>query len=86
MSKTKKKCATANLGVPQDPCYKKDDEALLNLTGAMSRCSREKVLMCTVHRRGNSSPLSKYRGFSVYSMNITGGRRKMFKTRANAAS
>jgi hypothetical protein len=27
--------------------YKKDDEPLLNLTGAMSRCSRENVLMCT---------------------------------------
>jgi hypothetical protein len=32
------------------------------------------------------SPLSKYRGFSVYSMNKTGRRRKMFITRANAAS
>ncbi len=40
--------------------------------------------MCTVHKRGNYSPLSKYRGFSVYSMNKTGGRREMFNTRANA--
>jgi hypothetical protein len=39
-----------------------------------------------VHERGNSSPLSKYRGLSVYSMNQIGGRRKMFITGANAAS
>ncbi len=64
-----------------------DDEPLLTLTGAMSRCSREKVLMCTVvHIRGNWSPLSKYRGFSVYSMNKLGGRRKMFITKANSAT
>jgi hypothetical protein len=36
--------------------YKKDDEPLLNLTGAMSRCSREKVLMCT-QKRELESPL-----------------------------
>jgi hypothetical protein len=30
--------------------YKKDDKSLLNLTGAMSRCSREKVLICTQKR------------------------------------
>jgi hypothetical protein len=30
--------------------YKKDDETLLNLTGAMSRCSRKKVLI--VHKIG----------------------------------
>jgi hypothetical protein len=40
---------------------KKDDEPLLNLTEAMSHCSREKVL------------ISEYRGISVYSMNKTGG-------------
>ncbi len=34
---------------------KKDDEPLLNLTGAMSRCSREKVLMCT-QKRGTRVP------------------------------
>jgi len=59
--------------------YKKDDEPLLNLTGAMSRCSREKVLMYT--KRELELPL----WFSVHSMNKTGGRRKMFITRANAA-
>jgi hypothetical protein len=32
------------------------------------------------------SPLSKNRGFGVYSMNKTRGRRKMFITRAKAAS
>ncbi len=32
--------------------YKKDDEPLLNLTGAMSRCSREKVLLCTQKTEG----------------------------------
>jgi hypothetical protein len=32
------------------------------------------------------SPLSKYRWFSVYSMNKTEGWRKMFTTRANVAS
>ncbi len=57
--------------------YKKDDEPLLNLTGAMSRCSSEKVLMCTQKRELE---------FSAYSMNKTGGRRKMLITRANAAS
>jgi hypothetical protein len=31
--------------------YKKDDEPLLNLTGDMSRCSREKVLMCYTQKR-----------------------------------
>ncbi len=31
-------------------------------------------------------PLSKYRGFSVYSINKTGSRRKKFITRANGAS
>jgi hypothetical protein len=36
--------------------YKKDDVPLLNLTGAMSRCSREKVLMCT-QKKELESPL-----------------------------
>ncbi len=36
--------------------YKNDDEPLLNLTGAMSRCSREKMLMCT-QKRELESPL-----------------------------
>jgi hypothetical protein len=35
---------------------KKDDEPLLNLTGAMRRCSREKVIMCT-QTRELESPL-----------------------------
>ncbi len=34
----------------------------------MSRCSRERYL-CG-HKRGNLSPLSKYRGFSVFSMKM----------------
>ncbi len=37
-------------------CYKKNYEPLLNLTGAMSRSSREKVLMCT-QKRELESPL-----------------------------
>jgi hypothetical protein len=41
--------------------------------------------MCT-QKRELESPLSKYRGFSVYSMKKTGGRRKLFITGANAAS
>ncbi len=36
--------------------YKKDDEPLLNLTGALSCCSREKVLMCA-QKRELESPL-----------------------------
>ncbi len=39
-----------------------------------------------VQERGGQSQISKYRGFVVYSMIKTGGRRKMFKTRANAAT
>jgi hypothetical protein len=66
--------------------YKKDTVPLLNLTGGMSRCSREKGLMRT-QKRELESPLYKYyRGFSVFSMNKTGGRRKIIITRANAAS
>jgi hypothetical protein len=65
--------------------YKKDDEPLLSLTGAMSRCSGEKVLLCTQKRELESPLYSKYRGLNVYSMNKT-GRRKMFITRANSAS
>ncbi len=44
---------------------------------------------CVYTKEGTTSPLSKYRGFRVYSMNKTGGRRKMFITTvhsANAAS
>jgi hypothetical protein len=37
--------------IPRTRSYKKDDEPLtifnLNLMGGMSRCSKEKVLMCT---------------------------------------
>jgi hypothetical protein len=47
----------------------------------MSRCSLEKV-----HKRDNESPLSKYRGFGVFSMKKNKGRRKMFIPRANTAS
>ncbi len=66
--------------------YKTDDEPLLNLKGAMSRCSREgDYVLCTQKRELESPLYSKYRGFSVYSMNKTGGRRKMCKW-ANAAS
>jgi MFS family permease len=35
---------------------KKDDELLLNLTGTMSRCSREKVLICA-QKRELESPI-----------------------------
>jgi hypothetical protein len=36
----------------------------------------------TVHKkRGNQSHFNKFRGFGVYSMNKTGGRRKIFITR-----
>ncbi len=37
-------------------------------------------------KEGTRVPFSKFRGFTVYSMNKTGGRVKMFKTRANATS
>jgi hypothetical protein len=53
--------------LPRTRSYKKDNEPLLNLKGAMSRCSREE-------------------GAYVYLMNKTADRRKMFITRANAAS
>ncbi len=36
-----------DLILPRTRSYKKDDEPLLNLTGAKSRCSREKIFMCT---------------------------------------
>jgi hypothetical protein len=61
---------------PGPVVIKKDDEPLLN---------REGRVLC-VHKRGIWSPLSKNTGFDAYSMNKTGGRRKMFITRANAAS
>jgi hypothetical protein len=56
--------------------YKKDYEPLLNLTEAMSSCSREKVLLCT-----QKSPVSKYRGFGwcVYWMNKQSARGKRLK-------
>ncbi len=53
-----------------------NDEPLLNLTRTMSRCSREKVLMYKQKRELESRVSSKYRWFSVYSTNKTGGRRK----------
>jgi hypothetical protein len=46
--------------------------------------AQKRSYLC-VHKRGNSSPLSKYRGLSVYSMNKIGGRRKICITGANAA-
>jgi hypothetical protein len=51
----------------------------------MSPCSNEKVYLC-VHKRENYRSLSKCRGFGVYSMNKTEGRRKMFLTRTKPAS
>jgi hypothetical protein len=55
--------------VPTGPVViKKFDKPLFNLAGAMRRCSREKVLMCTEKKK----PLFQYRGFSVYSFNKTG--------------
>ncbi len=44
------------------------------------------TLYYCVQKRGNQSPLSKYRGLGVYSMNRTQGRRKVFITKVNAAS
>jgi hypothetical protein len=46
------------------------------MTGVMSSLSRKKVLMCTEKRELAESPLSKYRGFVMYSMNKTEGRIK----------
>jgi hypothetical protein len=45
---------TISIPIPRTRSYKKDDEPqpLLNWIGAMSRCSREKVLLSRVHRRG----------------------------------
>ncbi len=60
---------------------------LLIFLGSLSHCSREKVLLfffLQKRAKGNWSPLSKYRGVVVYSINTTGGRRKMFITRVNA--
>ncbi len=44
------------------------------------------ALYYCVQKRGDSSPISKYRGFGVYSMNKTVGGRKFFTTRASATS
>ncbi len=41
----------------------------------------KKPPLCSA-KREPESPLSKYRGFGVYSMNKTGGRRKTFITTA----
>jgi hypothetical protein len=63
--------------VHKDPyLYKKDDEPLLNWAGTVSEqlLKREDTFVCT---KGGSR---------VPSMNKTEGRRKMFITRANAAS
>jgi hypothetical protein len=43
-------------GLSRTRSYKKGDEPLLNLTAALSRCSRQKVLMCT-QKRELESPL-----------------------------
>jgi hypothetical protein len=45
---------------------------------------REGAYMYT--KEGTRVPLSKYRGCSMYSINKTGGRRKIFLTVANLAS
>jgi hypothetical protein len=66
--------------MPGPVVIKKEDEPLLNLTGALSRCSRKNVQNCCV--QGRRSPVSKYRGFGVYSMNKTRSWRKMFITGA----
>ncbi len=42
--------------VPRTRSYEKDDEPLLNLTGTMSSCSREKVLLCTYTKEGTRVP------------------------------
>ncbi len=43
---------------PRTRIHKKDDEPLLNLTGAMtmSRCSKEKVLICMYTKEGTGVP------------------------------
>ncbi len=54
----------------------RESEPLLNSKGTI------------VFRKGGTtlvySRFSKYRGFGIYSMKRTGGRRKMFITKANA--
>ncbi len=45
-----------------------------------------KYMIDCVMNRGNWGPVSKYNGFGVHSMNKTGDERKMFITRASAAS
>jgi hypothetical protein len=54
--------------VMQKSCY------CICLQWGLSTCLREKYYC--VHKRGNWSPLSISRGFSVYSMNKTGAWRK----------
>jgi hypothetical protein len=56
------------------------------LPGSLSTCPIEKVLFCAEKRELESPSLILYKGFGDYSMNKTRGRRKMFITRANAAS
>ncbi len=72
-------CNLGSLGVGTRS-YKKDDEPLLNLTGAMSR---EGAYVYT--KEGRRVPSLNARGFSEYSMNKIGGRRKMLITWANSA-
>jgi hypothetical protein len=63
--------------------YKKDFEPLLDFTGAMSSCSREKILF--VPEEGTRAPTLK--GGLVYSiLDEQTGVRKMLITRENAAS
>jgi hypothetical protein len=50
----------------------------------VSLCSQKRELVSTRVPESEST-LFKYRGFGVYSMKKTGGRRKLFTTRAIAA-
>ncbi len=59
-----------------------ESEPLLNREGALYLCT----LYDCVQKRGDGSPISKYRGIGIYSMNKPMGRRHMFITRAKAAS
>jgi hypothetical protein len=54
--------------------------------GLWAAAQQRRCLYVLYTKEGTIVPLSKYRGFGVYSMDKTGGRWKMFITRTNAAS
>ncbi len=65
---------------PRTRSYKKDDEPLLNLPGAMSHCSREKVLMCT-QKRELEFPLPFFRMKWLYDYGFSQGARPRYEQR-----